>query len=263
MSSESLTLNGILKAVEKKFVHYEKKLGIRTEKKAAENLMFHTNAHMSMILLPLYFGLIAYLFRGNAINVDLGQFSLRLTTFQENNLFTYALFFKIGILVILTYYVTYHWTEIKRDNTYGYWLASGVDRMKFFIYVILGLLSNLIFSMIFGLIIVNSYNSQIFTLGEFVIVIALIISNMIFLTGLAFFVSESINHPEASGFIFALISAISISNTNYDSISNKLFLSELHYNSADTMLILIFSNIIGITLILLSYFLHRRKDINL
>ena len=138
-----------------------------TEKFAYNYLIFRKPTDTLLILLPMISGLVINIFFTPVTAVDRFKEELvRNMTFDLIDNYLSAT--NITMLILLAFFVSYRWSAMLTDASYGFWITLGVNKTKFYLQTTFKFLVVLFLSNFFGLIMLIYMNQM--TL-DFIIII--------------------------------------------------------------------------------------------
>ena len=234
-----------------------------TEKFAYNYLIFRKPTDTIIILLPMVTGLIINIFFTPITTVD--SFNAELINNMNFDLIdSYLEVTNITMLILLAFFISYRWSAMLQDASYGFWITLGVNKNKFYLQTVFKFMLFLFLSNLFGLITLIYMNQM--TL-EFIIIIKLIlllVANLGIFIGVAVIFGNFIKNPELAALSFIIFAVLNIAfNTDVDSILHLIFMSSFYYRYESAWFALVLSLFVGVVINLITMRLHVRMDMEL
>jgi hypothetical protein len=235
------------------------------EKMSSDYLFFRFPVHYVLILGPVIIGVTNFFI--NPVNVDtFNRLSPRdaLLDNHYDSIFLYLNISKLALAIMYAFFITYRWTVINKNGSYGYYLTQGLERDQFFILSSLVFLLDGFLGITIGLILINFGGGINLSLLMFLKILFLVFSSTILLLSVSIFLGEILNQPELSSFILVLIFGLNALLINdRSSIWFKILKSDLLFADNNILLPFIYSFLLGSAIIMITFKIHLRQDVEI
>ena len=222
-------------------------------------VFFRFPADHVLVIIPIIVGSAGFFFNNLGFNF-LDESDL-ITAKQDELVDDYLLFSKMAIIILISFLVSYRWSNMINDGTYGYWITQGVRRQPIIFYSLGRFLIDILLAQVLGLFLILMVGGLEYDLLTLFYMVLLFISNAWMMLVLAFLVSNLVRNPEfaALGYIILLGLIVALGLTNSSGWINIL-LSDRQYNSDASLLWFLLS--MGTSFIVLfgTIRYHLRKD---
>lgn len=196
-----------------------------------------------------------YLLEGNFWNsVNNYQFSL-----LQNYIFNFQLVYAI----MCSFFLTYRWTSMKKDMTYGYWLTQGIDRKRFFIRSTFSFMLHGFAGSLLGLLLIVFGGGAIVGIADIFKIILLLFINLSLITSTAILLGEIINNPEFAMMLFVIIYALIIIIGQTSSNACNTFADSINIANSSCLINFMITLLVAIIIYGGAYKLHLSKDVAL
>jgi hypothetical protein len=234
-----------------------------TEKFAYNYLIFRKPTDTLLILLPMITGLVINIFFTPVTAVD--SFNEELVRNLNFDLIdSYLEATNITMLILLAFFISYRWSAMLYDASYGFWITLGVNKTKFYLSTVFKFLFILFLSNFFGLIMIIYMNQMTLDFMIIIQLILLVVSNLGLYIGVAILFGNIIKNPELAALSFIIFSVLNIAfNVSVDSIQHMVFMSSFYYQYENSWLALILSLIVGVLINFITMQMHIRMDMEL
>lgn len=236
------------------------------ERLSSDYMFFRFPSHYALILGTLVAGVTNYFINPKVDKelVGTSDHASILLDYQYNALEVYLGITKLTLAVMCAFFITYRWTVINKDGSYGYLLTQGIDRGKFFFRSASMFILNGYIGILSGILVLNFLGGMYLKLDVFFWLILLSFSSTLLVVSTAIILGETLSLPELSSFIVVIIFGLNTSLNNDDSsIWYKFMKSELLFSESTPILAFILSFGVGSILMVSSYFLHKKLDVEL
>lgn len=189
----------------------------KAEKIAVKYLFYRNPIDLVIISIPIVFGYIFMNFT-SLHSISSGEnyayvFSQLQTVFIANYIYGshVAVTLSIGIFIL------YRWHFYRNNGSYGYWIALGINRMKFMMYATIYFLFYCTVGYILGLIMMRVYGGIYFNFGFAILLVLQLICNTILIMGAGYITTELFKNPYISVLLYSL------ANILLFAINNNIF----------------------------------------
>ncbi|MHA2501708.1 MAG: hypothetical protein ACXAE3_02365 [Candidatus Kariarchaeaceae archaeon] len=234
------------------------------ESLATGYIFFRFPTYHALVLIPLIAGMISGMFvRGN---LDL-ETATPLELVIENQLArTDAFLFlvKISLMILMSFFITFKWSQMKKDGSYGFWLTQLVSRRKYYLKSVREFIFTAYFGVAVGLAMLLFIGGIKLPTVQIIYLFVLALSSTIQMILVGILFAELLKDPELSTVAYILAISISIFGlTDRSSLLHQLFNSELHYYGDGTVISIALSWTVNLLLLGLTYLIHQRSGIDL
>lgn len=215
-------------------------------------LLFRHPTEYVLILLPLFVGIIYNIFFEESRIISEFDPSV-ITQYQYDMIDNYLLYSKLTIVILISFFISYRWTSMQNDGSFGFWLTLGISRSRFYFLTVTKTLFIFYVSDVLGLISIIYINGLQFEPDVLILLNLLVLLNLLGIIGTAILISSVIPNPELASLSFLLLMMTNIIlNTNYSSIFHQILNSDLHY-AVDSGISLVLAGITALVINILSY----------
>lgn len=234
-----------------------------TEKFAYNYLIFRKPTDTILVLLPMITGLVINIFFTPIATVE--SFNAELIRNMNFDLIdSYLEATNITMLLLLAFFISYRWSAMLQNASYGFWITLGVNKNKFYIQTTFRFMLVLFLSNLFGLIILIYMNQMTIEFSIIIKLILLLGANLGIFIGVAIIFGNFIKNPELAALSFIIFTVLNIAfNTDFDSILNLIFMSSFHYRFESAWFAFILSLFVGVLINVTTMRLHVRMDMEL
>ena len=176
----------------------------------------------------------------------------------------YLVGLKLASILIISYFLTFHWSNIHRNGDYGYWISLGVKREKFYLTTVLFFISILFVNVILSFTVLRTLGGLKFRLVDDLMILSIIFASMILMIGIARVIGEFVKKPELSSAIYLIFYGLNFQyNLNEDNIISDILFPESHLKDNNLLVHLLSPMLIGFGLIYLGFYLNKRREIEI
>lgn len=234
------------------------------ERLSSDYMFFRFPSHYALILGPLVAGVTNFFINSGSITLEASEGSSILLDKHYEALSDYFQITKLALAVMCAFFITYRWTVINKDGSYGYMLTQGIDRGKFFIRSAYMFLVSAYAGILAGILILNYLGGINLAFDVFIWVVILSFSSTLLIVSTAIFLGELLSLPELSSLIVVLIFGLNINlNTSKSSIWFKLLQSDLLFADNNPIIPFVLSFGLGSVFMVGGYILHKKSDVEL
>ncbi len=235
------------------------------ESLASNYVFFRYPAHHILIIIPVFISTIQFFLFNSSFEFDRSTDTLNTVFLEQNELVdNYLLVMKLTMVIFLSFFVTFRWSSIIIDGTYGYWITQGVLRRRLLFLTLRKFVIDLFIAELLGLFVIIIVGGIRYKLLDLILLIILIFANIYMIVVFALLTANIVKNPEFAALAYILfLGVISVLEISSSSIWFKLLQSDLQYQD-DLAFIWFFLSIIfsSITLII-TIRLNQAKDIEL
>lgn len=111
----------------------------------------------------------------------------------------------IVLLILLGFFVSYRWSNMQFNGSYGFWITLGVNRTKYYINATIKFVLLFYFGVAIGLTQIMFLNNMLNDLFFFLTLNLLILSHIGLLVGIAVLLGNIVRSPEIASLLYVLI----------------------------------------------------------
>ena len=231
------------------------------EKIASDYLFFRSPYNYLLFILPFWIGIFLINLYKVPQSVLIKSSELVAFTSMEYEIINqYLIGVRFSILSLYAILMIYRWNIIKKNGSYGYWIAMGVSRYKLLTYTLFKFVYLSLLGVISGFIFMAISNGIYLYIPLLLKVIFYTISSLILLAGIGTILSELIQNPNIAIIFFVFISSISFLDIENNALLSIFFSTKL---GSINLLSIIVSTVFGLVLIIFSITLHNKAEFNL
>lgn len=234
------------------------------ERSSSDYLFFRFPTHYLLVLTPFVLGVTNYFFDIKSKTLTNSNVYSLIIEDQYDSISNFLSISKVVLAVLCAFFITYKWTVINKDGSYGYFLTQGVNRDKFFIRSAGMFYLNGIFGIVLGLLTLIYMGGMDLSTSILLKIILLSISSTLLVISISVLLGEILSLPELSSVIVIVLFGSSL---NLDEADNSFLYKTLRSEQlfADKSILVPFSLSFGLGLIfiLMAYFFHKRQEVEL
>lgn len=234
------------------------------ERSSSNYLFFRFPSQYLLILIPFILGITGYFFETKSTDATNANVSSIIIENQYESISTFLSLSKLMFAIICAFFITYRWTVINKDGSYGYFLTQGVNRDKFFIRSAGVFYLNGILGIILGIFTLNYMGGMHLSMSTLFKIVLLTLSSTLLIISISVLLGEVLSLPELSSFIviltFGLINNIDESENSF---LFKVFRSEQLFTSNSILVPFVLSFGLGLILIIFAFFFHKKQEVEL
>ena len=216
------------------------------------------------MIIPTLFGVISFFLNPQNIKTD-GIASINhIEEIQRNAIVDYLTTIKLVWAILVSFFITFRWSTIHKDGSYGYFLTQGINRKRFFgLSVSYFLILSFLFTFL-GFLIIIKFGGLSFFLPSLFFFTVTLFSIIIFILSLSILFAQIIKIPELASILSSIvIIANSSFNSNVDSFISRVINPELNILAGNSVLPLITSLVLSTVFVFLGYIFHLKIDVEL
>ncbi|MDH5402586.1 MAG: hypothetical protein OEY49_08855 [Candidatus Heimdallarchaeota archaeon] len=230
---------------------------------ARNYIFFRHPSHLILVLLPTFTGLVQYFFFNSGKEVIINPKD-EIYSSQYQMINEYLLFTDIVIVLLLSLFVVYRWTIIKKDGSYGFWLTQGIKRERIFLITVWSFFLDFYIVKILGFIIVFTIGGLYLPASQLFLLLTLSALNLLILIFVSFLVSNQIGNPEFGSLVLIVLFGVNITfNTNRQNSWFLIFNGQYLYNEESGFFALIILVISNLLLFFVNRYIQFKEDIEL
>ncbi len=223
-------------------------------------LLFTPGRLLTSMTIMFYAAVFSFFYNNEFIDTTQGISS----KINFNLLEDYFIGLKVASILIITYFLTFQWSNIHRNGDYGYWISLGVKREKFYFTTALFFISMLFINAILSFTVLRTIGGLKFTLVDDITILLVILSTLILMVGIAWVIEEVITKPELSSGIFLSFWAVNFQlNRNEDNLLSDILFAESHISESSWPIHVITPLLIGLGLLYIGFYLNKRREIEI
>ncbi|MHA2248977.1 MAG: hypothetical protein ACXAD7_01380 [Candidatus Kariarchaeaceae archaeon] len=229
---------------------------------ASDYIFFRFPADHVLVIIPIIVGSVSFFFNNTIFNFQNDDDII--VTRQNELINDYLLFSKFALVILISFFVTYRWSNMIGDGTYGYWITQGVRRKSIIFYSLGRFLINLFSAQVIGLLLIIFVGGLEYDLLTVFYMTILILSNAWMLLILAFLIANIVRNPEFAALTYILVLGLIIAGGLLSSSDwIKVLQSDRQYNSDAPLLWFLLTLASSFIIILVTIRYHVRKDLDL
>jgi len=231
---------------------------IRREQISFNNFVLTDGIFIALIVIPLLGAFIIYRIHDAAIYMDQGSVAV-----HDNLLLSILTFGKLTMVVLIGYILTFRFSKGQDNGIYGYWLALGLDRERFFIYTTISLTLFSTIGIYAGVLSNVLFFSLYLPVVDMLILFLLILISQLFLIVLILSLDEIIEWSEIT--LVSVLLPYFLINSFIDTttLPGAILFAENTIVSGEWLMPMIFQLVAAIILFYFAFSMHQSKDIEL
>lgn len=236
----------------------------KRESLATNYIFFRFPTLHALVLLPFLAGFLTSIYLGEILEPGEKLVFELIQDDQIQKINSFLLTSKITLIILLSFFVTFKWTMMKKDGSYGFWLTQLVSRKKYFIKSNSEFVLNSYLGVFIGILLILFLGGTQLPLTQIVFLFLLSLSSILQLVVIGILIGELVRDPELATVVYIVITGIIVFGlSNREAVLNQIFSPEQHYYGDYSATALVLSWCSVIVLYLSTYFLHQRSSIEI
>lgn len=225
---------------------------------------FRFPSHYALMVIPIITGIVSVLFFQQLGEVKSNNHWDLVNKNHFDLTQRYLNYSKVALVFVISFFLTFKWSLMQTDGSYGFWLTQKVNRRMFYIRAITRFILESYFAIIIGILLLMYPIGIKFTLTQFMYLITLLFFQIVILIASSILFAEIIPSPEIASLTYLIWGIMNfLINTNESNIFHKILKADLHYQNNDISIPFASSILIATILLALSFVIHTRRSVDL